>query len=355
MITDDMQQDKKLKIGIIGAGNIAKVHARAIQASSNSILRSVYSRTESKAMALAGEHKVRGFTDWNDFISDPELDAVSICSPNGNHLDYGEMAATAGKHVIVEKPIEITLERGRQLIKVCKENDVALAVIYQSRWIRAIKELKMKLDDGVTGRIFMGDAYIKWYRDQKYYDSAAWRGTLKLDGGGVLINQAIHTIDLLQWFMGDVESISGKIATLTHDRLEGEDNAVAILKFKSGALGVIEGSTSVQPARPRRIELHGEKGTAILDGDDVKILPAGATPIAAEEKKGEASGAASPFSGFSYEPHKLQFEAIADAIHEGKEPPVQGKESLKSLAIVLAIYESSKTNKPVYVDELLKY
>jgi predicted dehydrogenase len=349
-----MQTEGKLKIGIIGAGNIAKVHAQAIEASSNSVLHSVYSRTEKKAKNLAGKHQIKGYTDWDAFISDPELDAVSICSPSGNHLDYGEKAAKAGKHVIVEKPIEVTLERAAQLIKVCKENDVSLAVIYQSRWIQSIKELKKSLENQGLGKVFMGDAYIKWYRGQDYYDSAAWRGTLELDGGGVLINQAIHTIDLLQWFMGDVESISGKIATLTHERLEGEDNAVAIVKFRSGALGVIEGSTSIQPAQPRRIELHGEKGTIILDGDDVKILGSEKADDGKENEKGEASGAASPFSGFSYEPHKLQFEAIAQAILRGKQPPVSGEESMKSLAIVLAVYESSKTNRPVYMDEFLK-
>ncbi len=349
-----MQRDKKLKIGIIGAGNIAKVHAQAIQASSNSVLYSVYSRTDKNARDLAGKYGIKGYTDWNSFISDPELDAVSVCSPSGNHLDYGGMAAMAGKHVIVEKPIEVTLGKARQLTKVCKENNVALAVIYQSRWIRAIEELKKSLDKKKIGRIFMGDAYIKWHRGQDYYDSAAWRGTLKLDGGGVLINQAIHTIDLLQWFMGDVESISGKIATLTHDRLEGEDNAVAIIKFKTGALGVIEGSTSIQPAQPRRIELHGEKGTIVLNGDDVKISVANAPDVDEEKEKGEASGAASPFSGFSYEPHKRQFEAIASAISRGQQPPVSGEESLKSLAIVLAIYESSKTNRPVNMDEFRK-
>lgn len=348
-----MVKKSKFKIGIVGAGNIAKVHARAIQASSNSKLHSVYSRTGKNAQGLADEHGIAGHTNWNSFISDPKLDAVSICSPSGNHLDYGEMAARAGKHVIVEKPIEVTLERARQFIRACQDNQVALAVIYQSRWILAIEELKKNLDQQLIGKVFMADAYIKWYRGQDYYDSGAWRGTFELDGGGVLINQAIHTIDLLQWFMGDVESISGMTATMTHKRLEGEDNAVAIVKFKSGAIGVIQGSTSIQPAQPRRIELHGKNGTAVLDGDDVKILRADADNKDKKKEIKEASGASSPFAGFSYEPHKLQFEAIAEAISNGKRPLVSGEESLKSLAIVLAIYESSKTNRTVNMDEFM--
>ena len=226
-------------------------------------------------------------------------------------------------------------------------------MIYQSRFIPEIKEIKRKLDEQEIGNLFMCDAYIKWFRDQDYYDSGAWRGTLALDGGGVLINQAIHTIDLLQWFMGDVESIYGKSSTLTHMRLEGEDNAVAVIRYKSGALGVIEGSTSIQPAQPRRIELHGKNGTITLNGDDVKFLHESVKETDEPEKKSTASGASSPLAGFSVDPHRFQLEAIADAINEGREPPVSGKESLKSLAIVLAIYESSKSNLPVNMDNFL--
>ena len=347
-----MQKESRLKIGIVGIGTIAGIHAQAIQESGNLELFSVFSRKEKNARGMGEKHDVRWYTDWNAFISDPELDAVSICTPSGNHLDYGEMAARAGKHVIMEKPIEVSIERAKRLIRVCEENGVVLAVIYQSRFIPEIKELKRKLDEQVIGKLFMGDACIKWFRGQDYYDSDAWRGTLALDGGGVLINQAIHTIDLLQWFMGDVESIYGKTGTLTHERLEGEDNAVAVVKFKSGALGVIQGSTSIQPAQARRIEMHGENGTIMVDGDDVKILKAGSDK-AEQEKKGTASGASSPLEGFSADPHKFQIEAIADAIREGREPPVSGKDSLKSLAIVLAIYESSKTNIPVNMDDFL--
>lgn len=347
-----MQKESRLKIGIVGIGTIAGIHAQALQESEKLELFSVFSRSEKNARNLGEKHDVKWHTDWNAFISDPELDAVSVCTPSGNHLDYGEMAAKAGKHVIMEKPIEVTIERAEQLIRVCEENGVMLAVIYQSRFIPEIQELKRKLNEQVIGELFMADARIKWFRGQDYYDSGEWRGTLALDGGGVLINQAIHTIDLLQWFMGDVESIYGNTGTMTHERLEVEDNAVAVIRFKSGAFGVIQGSTSIQPAQARCIEMHGENGTIIVDGDDVKILKAGADK-AEPEKKGTASGASSPLAGFSPDPHKFQFEAIADAIREGREPPVSGKDSLKSLAIVLAIYESSKKNIPVNMDDFL--
>ena len=219
-----------------------------------------------------------------------------------------------------------------------------------------IGELKHFIDNGSLGKPVMGDAYVKWYRSQEYYDSGAWRGTIALDGGGVLINQAIHTVDLLQWLMGDVDTVFGQTGTFTHD-LEGEDNAVATLRFKNGAIGVIEASTSVQPAQARKLEIHGEKGTIVIEDDDVKILLEGGNSAdisdSSEEKK-ESSGASSPLGGFSIIPHKNQFEAIADVIEKNETPLVSGEESLKSLAIVLAVYESARTGKNVKFDDFIK-
>ena len=344
---------KKLKIGIVGCGTIADIQAQAIIKSENAELQSVFSRTSENAKKCGKKYNVNWFDDWQKFISDTDLDIVSICTPNGNHLEYGEKAAQAGKHVIVEKPIEITLKRANRLIETCKSNNVKLAVIYQSRFVPELQKLKQQIENNEIGDIFMGDAYIKWFRDQAYYDSGVWRGTLKLDGGGVLINQGIHTIDLLQWLMGDVDTIYGQTGIFTHENIEGEDNAVAVLKYKNGAIGVIEGSTSVQPAQSRRIELHGKKGTAIIDDNDVKVTLEYQTNNLVEGDKKQASGSSSPLGGFSIEPHKKQFEAIVNAINTNSAPPVSGEESLKSLAIVLAIYESSKLNSVVKLDEFI--
>lgn len=346
---------EKLKIGIIGCGTIAEIHAQAIQQSENAELYSLYSRTKDNVKKCSEKFGVKWFTDWESFISDSELDIVSICTPSGNHLDYGEKAAEAGKHVIVEKPIEVTLKRANRLIEKCKKNNVQLAVIYQSRFMTEISELKKQIEHEKIGDVFMGDAYIKWFRDHTYYDSGEWRGTFKLDGGGVLINQAIHTIDLLQWFMGDVDTVYGKVGTLTHTNIEGEDNAVAVLHYKNGAMGVIEASTSIQPAQSRRIELHGKKGSVIIDNNDVQIMTSETKEEALLKSKEEnGSGASSPLGGFSIEPHKEQFEAIINAINNNIQPPISGEESLKSLAIVLAIYESSKLNSPINLSEFLK-
>jgi len=341
---------KKLKIGIIGLGTIADVHAQAIQASTNMELLSAYSRNQEKAKLFGEKYNIRSYTDWNKFIEDPELDAVSICTPNGTHLDYGEKAAEEKKHVIIEKPIEVTLDRALKLIDICKNNNVQLAIIYQSRFMDNMQELKGFIDSKGLGKLFMGDATIKWYRSQMYYDSGAWRGTLKLDGGGVLINQAIHTVDLLQWLMGDIVTIFGQTGTFTHN-LEGEDNAIATIRYKNGAIGVIQASTSVQPSQSRRIEIHGEKGSVLIDGDDIKISMTEDDPTKDNTQNEHlGSGSSSPMDGFSFEPHKRQFEAIARAIQNNKIPPVSGVESLKSLAIVLGIYESARTNTVIQLE-----
>ncbi len=343
----------KLKIGIVGVGNIADIHAQALIESANTELVSVYSRDKEKAHQFGEEYDISFYTDWSKFISDSDLDGVSICTPNGTHLDYGIKAAKSKKHVIVEKPIEVTLERAKELIRVCKENGVGLAVIYQNRFINSIGNLKTQLEQNIIGKVFLGDAYIKWFRSQDYYDSGAWRGTIELDGGGVLINQAIHTVDLLQWLIGDVETIFAQTGRFTHE-MEGEDNVVATLRFKSGAIGVIEASTSVQPAQSRRIEIHGEKGTILINGDTVKISIAGEQKRTNDERPVKSSGTSSPLASFSFEPHKKQFEAIAENIANKGVPPVSGEESLKSLAIVMAIYKSAKTNTIVNIDDLLK-
>ena len=341
---------KKLKIGIIGIGTIADVHAQAIKASKNMELLSAFSRNQEKARLFGEKYDILCYTDWNKFIEDPELDVVSICTPNGIHLDYGEKAANAKKHVIVEKPIEVTLERAQKLIDLCNNNDVQLAIIYQSRFMDNMTELKDFIDNNGLGKLFMGDASIKWYRSQAYYDSGAWRGTLDLDGGGVLINQAIHTVDLLQWLMGDVATIFGQTDTFTHN-LEGEDNAIATLRYKNGAIGVIQASTSVQPSQSRRIEIHGEKGSVLIDGDTIKISMTEDNPTKDNtQNEPPGSGSSSPMDGFSFEPHKRQFEAIAEAIQNNKTPPVSGVESLKSLAIVLGVYESARTNTIIQLD-----
>ncbi len=315
-------------------------------------LRGLYA--EGKAEQLGEKTGVQAYDRWEAFIADRRLEMVSICTPNGTHLDLGRKAAEAKKHVVVEKPIEVTIARGRALIDVCHRKGVRLAVIFQNRFLPGALNMKETIRRGELGNVFLADATVKWFRNQTYYDSAAWRGTLALDGGGVLINQAIHTVDLIQWMVGRVKTVFGQTGTFTHPGVEGEDTAVATLRFENGAVGVIEASTSIQPAADRKVEIHGEKGTAILDGDAFRVVRAGDAPVETEpDRKPKSGGAASPLQNFSVEPHRKQFEAIVQAVLRNETPPVSGEESLQALAVVQSIYESARTGLTVDVQRMV--
>ncbi len=195
---------------------------------------------------------------------------MTICSPSGAHLDPALAAAKAGKHVVVEKPLEITTARCDEIIQATDAAGVKLGVTFQSRFHQASQLLKQAMVEGRFGTVTLGDAYVKWFRSQQYYDSGAWRGTWKLDGGGALMNQAIHSVDLLLWLMGDVVEVHARTATMTHQRIEVEDVAVATLQFRSGALGVIEATTTAYPGSLKRIEICGSGGMAVLEEEDLK-------------------------------------------------------------------------------------
>jgi len=339
-------------VGIAGAGSVADIHAEALHQLESTKLVAVYSRNAENAKRLASKFGAEFTTDWDEFLANPEIKLVSVCTPSGAHLEYGAPAAAAGKHVVVEKPIEVTLEKARELIDTCLHYKVHLSVIFQNRFIPDVQQMKRVISEGGIGKIHLADAYIKWFRDQEYYDTGGWRGSLALDGGGALINQSVHTIDLLQWMVGEVEEIYGYTGTFTHERIEGEDTGIALLRFHNGSIGVIEGATSVFPAQERRLEIHGDQGTAVLQGNKFTLLT-GKPADQEEQKEEEGVGAASPFAGFSVEPHKNQFADIVEAIQSGGDSSVSGEEALKSLGIVLGIYESSSTHKPVQLQEFM--
>lgn len=338
-------------IGIVGCGTISGTHAEAVAQAERGRLVAGHSRNKSRVDEFCSRYGGTGYTDYEEFLSHPGLDIVVICTPSGTHLDYGSRAARAGKHLIVEKPIEVSLKRGRKLIKSCRQNNTKLAVIYQNRFIDDVIKMKQVIDGGELGRIFMVDASVKWYRDQEYYDSGGWRGTLDLDGGGAVINQAIHTIDLMVWFCGLPESLQGFKGTLTHAGIEGEDNAVATLQFKNGAIGTFRASTSVVPPEDRKIEVHGTDGTAVLDGDIFRLK--NGEGDSAGENESSGAGASSPMAGMTANHHGRQYEQILDAFAGNGEPVVSGEESLRSLAVVEALYASAEKQKVIQMDEYL--
>ena len=340
--------------GIIGLGLIADFHAKAIQAISGSrgTLVACCSRSPQKAKGFAEKYNCRGYADIAEFLAHPGLDIVSICSPSGAHLDTALAAAEAGKHVIVEKPLEITPERCDRIIEACDRAKVSLAGIFQSRFSEVAGLVKSTLEQGRFGTLVLGDAYVKWFRSQEYY-ADGWHGTQALDGGGALINQSIHAIDLLQWFMGPVESVQAFTGTVGHKRIEVEDNAVAALRFRNGAFGVIEGSTSVYPGFLKRIEISGTKGSMVLEEETLKSWEFAESAPGDEEirKKygagAQSGGGAADPAAISFQGHRRQFEEFISALDEGRPPLVDGREAKKSVEIIQAIYTSAKKSKPV--------
>ncbi len=345
---------KTYKFGIIGAGNVAMIHAKAIQEIENARLIVLCNRSEDKAKSLAAQFGVNHiYTDYRDVLKNEEIDIVCILTPSGTHGKIAIDAAKAGKHVIVEKPMDVNIDMADKMIQVFEEQGVKLCVISQHRMDESTQILKKAISDEAFGKLVLGDAHIKWLRSQEYYDSARWRGTRDLDGGGVLINQAIHTIDLLLHIMGEVESVKSYCATLNHERIEVEDVATACLKFKNGALGTVVGSTCAYPGLPARLEIHGTKGSARIEGDRLVFLEVKDNKelYKLENEKVFETGASDP-RGIDYTSHMLQIEDMIEAIKEDREPLVNGYEGKKSLEIICAIYESSKSGEEVYINSV---
>jgi predicted dehydrogenase len=282
-----------------------------------------------------------------------DVDIVIVSTPSGAHMDSAVAAAEAGKHVVVEKPLEITLERCDRIIEACDRSRVKLCTIFPSRFADANRTLKAAIDAGRFGRLTLGETTCKWWRTQAYYDQGGWRGTKALDGGGSLMNQAIHNVDLLLWMMGPVTHVSGYAATLAHERIEVEDTAVACLRFANGALGVIQATTSVFPGLPKTIAVHGDKGTAVVEQEDV--LRWEFAPEVEEDQrvrqrfaqKVGASGGSSDPSAISHEYHRRQLADFVQAIETGTPALVDGREGRKAVETILAIYRSAETGRTV--------
>ncbi|NOY76678.1 MAG: Gfo/Idh/MocA family oxidoreductase [Calditrichaeota bacterium] len=337
-----MNSGKNLTFAIVGAGAVASHHLSALSQVPGAEIRSIVRRNAEKAREMAGKFHVNWTTRIEDVLEDPEIDVIDITLPSGLHADVGILAAQAGKHVVVEKPIDITLEKADALIEACEKQGVTLAVISQNRFTDDMLKLSDILKAGQLGQLIEGDAFVKWYRPQSYYDSGVWRGTWALDGGGAFMNQGIHFVDLLLSVMGPVATVSARTKTVAH-RIEVEDLGVAMLEFKNGALGVIQASTAMYPGLPARLDIHGTRGTAIFEGNSLSFLHVeGLAPFLKERV--DKGGAAAPMA-ISVTPFVREFEDIVSAIRDHRQPKVNGQEARRALQLVLAIYESSRTGK----------
>ena len=330
-------------VGLIGGGNISETHARAALANPDVEISAIYGTNMQNVERLAREYGGKAFTDFNAFLAHKPMDLVMIGSPSGLHARQGIDAAHRGLHVLTEKPIDITAARADELIAAAQASNVKLGVMFQDRVKPDIQRLKQLIDSGALGKILFVDAKVKWYRPPDYYGKSKWRGTMKLDGGGALMNQGVHTVDLILWTVGDVSRVQSRLATALH-KIESEDTAVAILEFANGALGTIHATTAAFPGYQRRVEITGTEGTVILEHDRIIALdlrnpaPAEQAPEAPKDTNPSASSAAvTDIRG-----HQKILEDFLHAIRTNGKPLCDGTEGRKSVALIEAIYRASR-------------
>jgi UDP-N-acetyl-2-amino-2-deoxyglucuronate dehydrogenase len=333
-----------INIGIIGAGNISDTHARAARAIPKTKVSAVYGTNAQKVERLAREHEAKPYNDFNAFLAHRPMDLVLIGSPSGCHADEGIAAAKQGLHILTEKPLDITTKRCDALIDAAQEANVKLGVFFQDRTKLDIRKLKQWVDHGVLGKPLLIEARVKWYRPPDYYSSSKWRGVLALDGGGALMNQGVHTVDVLLWLFGDPIRIQARTATLLHN-IEAEDTAVAILEFANGALCALHSTTAAFPGYPRCIEITGTQGTVILEHDriiaaDLRDAPADLlTGSTGDTNQSASSAVVSDVSG-----HKAILEDFLHAIDHNTTPLCDGKESRRSVALIEEIYRVARAS-----------
>jgi len=349
---------QKYGFAIIGGGVIGQTHAERLLSVDKGKLVVICDNTAEKARGIAEKYDCDWSTNIDEVLARPDVDIVNICLPSGMHAKYAIAAARAGKHVITEKPIDITAENALQMIRECRQAGVKLAVISQHRLQDSTQQIKQDIDNGKFGKLMIGTGAINWYRTQEYYDSGKWRGTWAIDGGGALMNQGVHTVDVLQYLMGPVESVHAYCETLGHERIEVEDAAVATLRFRNGAIGTLVATTCAFPGLSTRIEIFGKDGSAVIDGDQLvyrkmksEITEDGGNdnPIPnVTTNPGGASTAADP-TAIEAEGHIKQMNDMIAAIEENREPIINGEEGYKPLEIILAIYESARTGRAVTI------
>jgi len=334
-----------IHVGLIGGGNISATHARAANAISGVSVTAIYGSNQAKVARLAQDCAAHPYTELDAFLNHRPLDLVAIGSPSGLHATQGIAAAKRGLHVLTEKPIDISTQRADELIAAAEASGVKLGVMFQDRGKPDIRRMKQWIDEGVLGKVLLADARVKWYRPPEYYGDSKWRGTLALDGGGALINQAVHTVDLLLWMLGDVMDVQASTANLLH-KIEAEDTALALLKFTSGASALLQATTAAFPGYARRLEVTGSEGTIVLEQDrvvavDLKHRREGVSAShATEDTEDTASPVVTDFQG-----HQAVFEDFIRAINENGTPMCDGREARKSVALIEEIYRVAQKSK----------
>ncbi len=341
---------KKVGFGIIGAGMIAELHAKSLQSLDNAELIGFFDTVPAAAQSRAKQFGCKAYTSFEEFLADPAIEAVTIATPSGAHAATAIPAARAGKHILCEKPLEVTLDKVDSIIAACDENHVLLSPVFQSRFSKPVQLVREAALAGRFGRMVLASAQMRWFRNAAYYSRSNWRGTWKMDGGGALMNQAIHMIDLLLYINGAPAEVSAVAGTLTHS-IEVEDNLCAYVRWRNGSFGTIEVSTSCAPGFPRRIEFSGSTGSVSFEEDSmIRWEFLDKQPIDDEIKAaitggGDARGGSAPMN-INELGHKAQLADLANAIRLGTPLRLDGREGRRAVELISGIYTSVRTGKP---------
>lgn len=359
-----------MRFAVLGCGVIGQLHAKTIQSlAPRAELAVVTDVMPERATELAKQLGVEAAGSLEEVLARPDIDVVTICTPSGQHAAEAIAVLDAGKHVIIEKPLDVNVEAARRVLEAEKRSGRTAMVVSQRRHGRANQIVHEAAQSGKFGKLTSGNATMSWWRSQGYYDSGDWRGTWALDGGGALMNQGIHAIDLFVWFMGQPVEVYAWAECLAHERIEVEDTAVATVRFANGALGTVHGTTAAYPGLTQHVTVHGDQGSAIVENDKLLYYHAAngqsddfaygaggkanqadeVMPQQAEYKPANVSNAT---AGLEPTSHTEQFADFLDAVENGRSPLVTVSEAAKTLSLICAIYESARQGKPVKIEEL---
>ena len=340
-----------IHVGIIGGGGISDTHARAAQQVEGVKISAFYGANRTKIEELSRKYGGRAFGDFEGFLSHEPLDVAIIGSPSGLHADQGIQCARRGLHVLVEKPIDVNVQKADELIAECKNKGVKLAVCFQDRFAKDSVRLNHLIERGGLGKLILISARVKWYRPPEYYSNSHWRGQLALDGGGALMNQGVHTVDLLLWLFGDVKRVYAKALTALHN-IESEDTLVATIEFANGAIGTLEAATSVFPGYDRRVEITGSERTINFEHDRIVSADLKTSSVLELEtqpqdtNRSSSSPIVSDVTG-----HTRILEDFINVIKTGGQPRCDGYQGRRSVSLVQAVYQSARTGQPVDVQQ----
>lgn len=341
---------EKVGFGLIGCGFIGQLHADVIASLPNARLVACCDTTSATGHSVADRYACRFYSDIQCMLMDDDVDVVTICLPSGLHCDAAILAARAGKHILCEKPIDIDMDRAQAMVDTARNSGVKFGVIMQHRFDPAMLLLRRSLNDGTLGRVLWGASRTLWYRNDQYFANP-WRGTWSVDGGGALINQSVHYIDLLLSVLGDVQSVSAKCRTLLHHQIETEDVGVANLEFVNGCIGTIEGTTAAYPGHYAELAVFCENGTMIIRNDELLSyqLKSGKNDDFEALLNPEKANAMNDSPDISSDSHRRQYEDFVQAVIDDRKPLVTGEDALKSLRVIKSIYRASREKREIYL------